>query len=161
MKNLVGWVKGLGIVISGAIAFSGNSAIANINQDTNLANNSGVVTQENTRMVEGVNYSGSNQERSCKQRSVSTLALANFQNAANLQNKNTGVTNPVDSRLGNEKLKLRYSLDPTHNQVNTAVKKREIINLAARNMITNTLNERCLVCGFTDEGVYVCVYYDC
>ncbi|BAZ32245.1 hypothetical protein NIES4074_47470 [Cylindrospermum sp. NIES-4074] len=154
-------VKGLGIVITGAIAFSGNSAIANMTQETNLSKSLDFSTQENTRMFAGGNQSGSNQSRSCKQRSVSTLGIANFQNATSLHHNSSGLTNPIYSRLGNDILKLQYSLDQTHNQVNTPVNKQEIMNLAARSVNTNALKGRCLECGFTEDGIYVCVYYDC
>ncbi|BAZ32247.1 hypothetical protein NIES4074_47490 [Cylindrospermum sp. NIES-4074] len=161
MSKLWVGVKGLGIVITGAIAFSGNSAIANMTQDTNLSKNLDISTQKNTRIVESGNQSGSNQSRSCKQRSVSTLGIANFQNTANFHYKNSGATNRIYSRLGNDTLKLQYSLDPTYYQVNTAVKKQEAINLTGRSANINTINERCLVCGFNDYGAYVCIYYDC
>ena len=39
MSHVWNWAKGLGVVICGAIAFSGNSAIAKINQDATLRNN--------------------------------------------------------------------------------------------------------------------------
>ncbi|WP_341529884.1 hypothetical protein WKK05_11505 [Nostoc sp. UHCC 0302] len=39
MSNLLCWVKGLGVVIGGVIAFSGNSAITKISQNFTLPNN--------------------------------------------------------------------------------------------------------------------------
>ncbi|MEH2436317.1 MAG: hypothetical protein V7K25_19060 [Nostoc sp.] len=41
MSNFLYWVKGLGIAISGAVVLSTNSAIAQINHDVTLTNNSG------------------------------------------------------------------------------------------------------------------------
>ncbi|BAZ32244.1 hypothetical protein NIES4074_47460 [Cylindrospermum sp. NIES-4074] len=154
-------VKGLGIVITGAIAFSGNSAIANMTQETNLSKSLDFSTQENTRMFAGGNQSGSNQSRSCKQRSVSTLGIANFQNAANLHHKNNGVTNTIYSRLSNDKLKLQYSLDQTDNQVNTAVKKQDFQQLASTIANTNTVQNTCLICGIDENGLFVCEEFDC
>ncbi|BAZ32246.1 hypothetical protein NIES4074_47480 [Cylindrospermum sp. NIES-4074] len=154
-------VKGLGIVITGAIAFSGNSAIANMTQETNLSKSLDFSTQENTRMFAGGNQSGSNQSRSCKQRSVSTLGIANFQNATSLHHNSSGLTNPIYSRLSNDILKLQYSLDSTHNQVNTPVKKQEFQQLASTIANTNTVQNTCLECGFNEQGAYVCVEYDC
>ncbi|PHJ58219.1 hypothetical protein VF14_19120 [Nostoc linckia z18] len=46
MTNLCYRVKGLAIAITGAIVLSGNSAIAQINQDATLTNKPGVITQE-------------------------------------------------------------------------------------------------------------------
>lgn len=53
MSNLPYWVKGLGIAISGAIVFSGNSTIAKVNQDATLSNNFGVATQKSIRIIKG------------------------------------------------------------------------------------------------------------
>jgi hypothetical protein len=160
MSKLWVGVKGLGIVITGAIAFSGNSAIANMTQDTNLSKSLDVSTQENTRMVEDGNQSGSNQSRSCKQRSVSTFGIAKFQNAANLYHKNGGVTNPDYSRLGNDTLKLQYSLDQTRNQVNAAVKKQEFQQLASTIANINSVQGECVICGL-ENGEYVCYIIPC
>ncbi|MGJ5630032.1 hypothetical protein [Nostoc sp. CALU 1950] len=59
MSNLLCWVKGLGVVIFGAIAFSGNSAIAKINQDTTLPNND-LNTSNFSTVLEKHNISGDN-----------------------------------------------------------------------------------------------------
>ncbi|MBD2410866.1 hypothetical protein FACHB389_00180 [Nostoc calcicola FACHB-389] len=67
MTNLCYWAKGLGIAISSAIVLSGNSTIAQINQDATLTNKPGVITQENIKLFEGVAPYGSNHDRSFEQ----------------------------------------------------------------------------------------------
>ncbi|AFZ24636.1 hypothetical protein Cylst_2417 [Cylindrospermum stagnale PCC 7417] len=60
MKNILGWAKGLGIVIGSAIAFSGTSAVANIHQDATLTSNLNFATQGNIRIFDGSNKSVNN-----------------------------------------------------------------------------------------------------
>jgi hypothetical protein len=59
MSNLFCWVKGLGVLIVGAIAFSGNSAIAKINQNSTLRNNQ-LNTFNLSTVLEKHNISGEN-----------------------------------------------------------------------------------------------------
>ncbi|QHG21190.1 hypothetical protein [Nostoc sp. ATCC 53789] len=82
MTNVWYWVKGLGIAISGAIVFSGNSAIAKVNQDGNLPNNYGVAIQESITILKGVTQFESNLSRSLKQFSVLTVDTGYFNKKA-------------------------------------------------------------------------------
>ncbi|MEH2085147.1 hypothetical protein [Nostoc sp.] len=59
MSNLLGWIKGIGVVMVGAIAFSGNSAIAKISQDVALPNNI-LNTSNFSTVLEKHNISGDN-----------------------------------------------------------------------------------------------------
>ncbi|AFZ23993.1 hypothetical protein Cylst_1722 [Cylindrospermum stagnale PCC 7417] len=158
MNKLWVWVKG--ISISGAIAFSGNAALANITQDATLPNNSDVATQENIRTVEGRNQSGSNQSRSCNQVSFSNFSLFNFQKAAKFQNNISAITNQTYSTLGDDILKLQNSSYPTDNQVSIGVNKRQFQNLAS--IITKTdskiVANDCIRC-VLENGEIVC--YPC
>lgn len=52
MSNIWNQSKGLGIVIGGAIVFSGNSTIAQINKDGNLPNNFGITAQDKTNDIQ-------------------------------------------------------------------------------------------------------------
>ncbi|RCJ21373.1 hypothetical protein A6770_30630 [Nostoc minutum NIES-26] len=56
MSNLLFWVKGLGVATVSAIAFSGNSAIALINQDAILLNH--LNTSNSNSVLENRNTSG-------------------------------------------------------------------------------------------------------
>lgn len=152
MSKLWVGVKGLGIVITGAIAFSGNSAIAQINQEVTLPNNSDVTPQENIRIIEGKNQDISNLSGSCKQVSFSNFSRANFQNNANFQKNIRGITNQSYSTLGDDIFKLQYSSYQTHNQVYIGVHKRQYQNLAGT--ITKTDGK---LTQFTISGCGWCV----
>ncbi len=51
MSNLLCWVKGLGVVIVGVIAFSGNSGITKISQNPTLPNNDLNTSKFNSSMA--------------------------------------------------------------------------------------------------------------
>ncbi|BAZ32241.1 hypothetical protein NIES4074_47430 [Cylindrospermum sp. NIES-4074] len=150
MSKLWVWVKGISII--GAIAFSGNSAIAQINQEAILPNNSDVTPQENIRIVEGETQDISNPSRSCKQVPFSSFSKFDFQNAANFQKNISGITNQTYSTLGDDILKLEYSSYQTHNQVYIGVNKQQYQNLAGT--ITKTDGK---LTQFTISGCAWCV----
>ncbi|MFN6569100.1 hypothetical protein [Dendronalium sp. ChiSLP03b] len=58
MSNILFWVKGFGVATVSAIAFSGNSAIALINQDATLLNY--LNTSNSSSVLENHNISGDN-----------------------------------------------------------------------------------------------------
>ncbi|BAZ32242.1 hypothetical protein NIES4074_47440 [Cylindrospermum sp. NIES-4074] len=155
MSKLWVWVKGISII--GAIAFSGNSAIAQINQEVTLPNNADVTTQENIRIIEGKNQDISKLSRSCKQVPFSKFSILNFQIAANYQNNTSGITNQTYSTLGDDILKLEYSSYPTHNQVSIGVNKRQYQNLADTTTKTDSklIANGCVKC-VLDNGEIVC-----
>ncbi|MEH1765409.1 MAG: filamentous hemagglutinin N-terminal domain-containing protein [Nostoc sp.] len=92
MSILCGRFKGLGILISGAIAFSGTSAIAQITQDSTLPNNSQVTTQGNITNIEGGTRLGNNLFHSFKEFSVLNGTTAEFKNTEGIQNIISRVT---------------------------------------------------------------------
>ncbi|QMS91522.1 hypothetical protein HUN01_29445 [Nostoc edaphicum CCNP1411] len=116
MSNLYYWVKGLGIAISGAIVISGNSAIAQINHDVTLTNNSSVATQENIRIIEGGIKSGSNLSHSFKQFSVPAISTVYCKNTADIQNIISLVTNQKYGISADAVQKIQHSIDQSQIQ---------------------------------------------
>ncbi|MFK0729611.1 MAG: filamentous hemagglutinin N-terminal domain-containing protein, partial [Gloeotrichia echinulata HAB0833] len=92
MSNFWVWFKSLGIAIGSAIAFCGNSAIAQITQDGTLPTNSQVTPQGNIINIEGGTQVGSNLFHSFKEFSVPAGSTANFKNTENIQNIISRVT---------------------------------------------------------------------
>ncbi|MBW4453366.1 MAG: filamentous hemagglutinin N-terminal domain-containing protein [Nostoc indistinguendum CM1-VF10] len=99
MSILCGWFQGLGIVISGAIAFSGNCAFAQITQDSTLPNNSQVTTQGNITIIEGGTQLESNLFHSFKEFSVLNGTTAEFKNTEGIQNIISRVTGKSISNI--------------------------------------------------------------
>ncbi|WP_017316900.1 two-partner secretion domain-containing protein [Mastigocladopsis repens] len=93
MTTLASRFKGLGITIGAVIiAFSTNSAIAQVTPDATLPDNSRVTTQDNLIKIEGGTQAGSNLFHSFKQFSVPTGTTALFNNASNVENIISRVT---------------------------------------------------------------------
>ncbi|MEH1966183.1 filamentous hemagglutinin N-terminal domain-containing protein [Nostoc sp.] len=99
MSIFCGWFQGLGIVISGAIAFSGNCAFAQITQDSTLPNNSQVTTQGNITIIEGGTQLESNLFHSFKEFSVLNGTTAEFKNTEGIQNIISRVTGKSISNI--------------------------------------------------------------
>ncbi|MCC5646461.1 filamentous hemagglutinin N-terminal domain-containing protein [Nostoc sp. CHAB 5824] len=99
MSILCGWFQGLGIVIGGAIAFSGNCAFAQITQDSTLPNNSQVTTQGNITIIEGGTQLESNLFHSFKEFSVLNGTTAEFKNTEGIQNIISRVTGKSISNI--------------------------------------------------------------
>ncbi|MFN6526245.1 filamentous hemagglutinin N-terminal domain-containing protein [Nostoc sp. ChiSLP03a] len=91
--------KGLGIVIAGAVAFSGTSAIAQITQDGTLPNNSQVTTQGNITSIEGGTRLEGNLFHSFKEFSVLNGTTAEFKNTEGVQNIISRVTGKSISNI--------------------------------------------------------------
>ncbi|MBD2384999.1 two-partner secretion domain-containing protein [Cylindrospermum sp. FACHB-282] len=94
MSNLYIGFPGLGLAISGVMAFSAHSAIAQITPDGTLPINSQVKTDEpaKTINIDGGTKSGSNLFHSFSQFSVPDGFTANFQKVENIQNIISRVT---------------------------------------------------------------------
>ncbi|MEH2313215.1 MAG: filamentous hemagglutinin N-terminal domain-containing protein [Nostoc sp.] len=92
MTNLWGWSQALGVSIGGAIAFSVNSAIAQITPDATLPTISSVNKQGNITIIDGGTQVGSNLFHSFNQFSVLDKTTAEFNNAADVQNIISRVT---------------------------------------------------------------------
>ncbi|WP_414582467.1 filamentous hemagglutinin N-terminal domain-containing protein [Scytonema sp. PCC 10023] len=86
------WERGLGIVICGAIAFAGNSSLAQITPDSTLPNNSNVTLDSGTFNITGGTQAGANLFHSFQQFSVPTNFTASFNNAVDIQNIISRVT---------------------------------------------------------------------
>ncbi|MEH2400103.1 filamentous hemagglutinin N-terminal domain-containing protein [Nostoc sp.] len=105
MVNLWGWCQGLGVAIYSTIAFSSNSAIAQIIQDSTLPDNSQVTTTGNTITINGGTLIEdkiqhiSNLFHSFEQFSVPTGSTAYFNNATNVQNIISRVTGKSVSNI--------------------------------------------------------------
>ncbi|PHM09867.1 two-partner secretion domain-containing protein [Nostoc sp. 'Peltigera malacea cyanobiont' DB3992] len=99
MSIFSGWFKGLGIVIGGAIAFSGTSTLAQISPDSTLSNNSQVTTQGNLTIIEGGTRLESNLFHSFKEFSVLNGAMAEFKNTEGIQNIISRVTGKSISNI--------------------------------------------------------------
>ncbi|MHC5852074.1 filamentous hemagglutinin N-terminal domain-containing protein [Nostoc sp.] len=93
------WFKSLGVTISGAIAFSANSAIAQISQDNTLPNNSEVTRQGNITIIKGGTRSGSNLFHSFNEFSVIKDSTADFQYIGDIQNIISRVTGKSISNI--------------------------------------------------------------
>jgi filamentous hemagglutinin family protein len=92
MSNLWGWYQVLGVSIGSVIAFSVNSAIAQIIPDATLPTISSVSKQENITIIDGGTKVGSNLFHSFKQFSVLDKTTAEFNNTADVQNIISRVT---------------------------------------------------------------------
>ncbi|WP_375476252.1 filamentous hemagglutinin N-terminal domain-containing protein [uncultured Nostoc sp.] len=99
MSSFCSWFQGLGIVIGGAIAFSGNCAFAQITQDSTLPNNSQVTTQGNITIIEGGTQLESNLFHSFKEFSVLNGTTAEFKNTEGIQNIISRVTGKSISNI--------------------------------------------------------------
>ncbi|RCJ21374.1 filamentous hemagglutinin [Nostoc minutum NIES-26] len=99
MSTLGVWFKSLGFAVGGAIAFSINSAIAQIAPDGTLLNNSQVTIQGNFTIIEGGTQSGSNLFHSFKEFSLLTGSTAEFNNAPDIQNIISRVTGKSISHI--------------------------------------------------------------
>ncbi|MEH2213842.1 two-partner secretion domain-containing protein [Nostoc sp.] len=99
MSIFFGRFKGLGIVIAGAVAFSGTSAIAQITQDGTLPNNSQVTTQGNITSIEGGTRLAGNLFHSFKEFSVLNGTTAEFKNTEGVQNIISRVTGKSISNI--------------------------------------------------------------
>ncbi|MEH2245538.1 filamentous hemagglutinin N-terminal domain-containing protein [Nostoc sp.] len=92
MSNLWVWLKSLGVAIGSVIAFSANSAIAEITPDSTLTENSRVTTQDKLKIIEGGTRVESNLFHSFKEFSVPEGSTAEFKNADGVQNIISRVT---------------------------------------------------------------------
>ncbi|MEH1814697.1 MAG: hypothetical protein V7K26_31020 [Nostoc sp.] len=116
----------LGVVIVGAIALSGNSAIATINQGVTLKNNLNAPTL-NTAIKKhntcAIALSGNSAIAKINQ----DVALDNNLNVPTL---NTAIKK--HNTLGNDALKINYSIKQTHFQNRYAVDKKKPLIIACR-----------------------------
>lgn len=92
MRNLWIWFPGLGLTISGVMAFFCNSVIAQITPDATLPTNSLKTQDGNIININGGTKSGSNLFHSFDQFSVPDGITANFQNVGDIQNIFSRVT---------------------------------------------------------------------
>ncbi|MBD2243822.1 filamentous hemagglutinin N-terminal domain-containing protein [Nostoc sp. FACHB-888] len=99
MSNLWVWFKRIGFAVCGAIAFCGNSAIAQITQDGTLPTNSQVTPQGNITIIQGGTRAGNNLFHSFEEFSVPTGITAHFQNPLNIQNIISRVTGKSISNI--------------------------------------------------------------
>lgn len=116
MSNLLYWVKGLGIAISGAVVLSTNSAIAQINHDVTLTNNYSVATQENIRIIEGLTKSESNLFHSFKQFSVPAITTVYCKNTADIDNIISLVTDQKYGISADAVQKIQHNIDQSQIQ---------------------------------------------
>lgn len=95
------WGEKLGLAIASlcAIAFSTNSANAQITPDDTLPNNSRVITQDNLTTIEAGTTQGSNLFHSFKDFSIPTGSTAYFNNAPDIQNIISRVTGGSRSNI--------------------------------------------------------------
>jgi filamentous hemagglutinin family protein len=99
MSNLWVWFKSLGFAVCGAIAFCGNSAMAQITQDGTLPTNSQVIPQGNITIIQGGTRAGNNLFHSFDQFSVPTGITVHFQNPTDIQNIISRVTGKSISNI--------------------------------------------------------------
>ncbi|MEH2289221.1 filamentous hemagglutinin N-terminal domain-containing protein [Nostoc sp.] len=99
MSNLWILFKSLGVAIAGAIAFSGNSAIAQIIPDYTLSPPSQVILQGKTTIIEGGTSVGSYLFHSFKEFSVGNGTTAEFRNAESVENIISRITGKSPSNI--------------------------------------------------------------
>ncbi|MDF5707459.1 MAG: S-layer family protein [Nostoc sp. S4] len=86
------WRQGLGITISSLTAFWSNYSLAQITPDATLPSNSNVITEGNTRIIQGGTKVEGNLFHSFQEFSVPTKGTAFFNNATDIQNIISRVT---------------------------------------------------------------------
>ncbi|MBW4615718.1 MAG: filamentous hemagglutinin N-terminal domain-containing protein [Desmonostoc vinosum HA7617-LM4] len=99
MTNIRELSQGLGIVIILTVAFSVNSAIAQVSQDETLPTNSKVLTQGNITTIEDGTQSGGNLFHSFQEFSILEGRTVEFKNAENIQNIISRVTGNSISQI--------------------------------------------------------------
>ncbi|MEH2229117.1 MAG: filamentous hemagglutinin N-terminal domain-containing protein [Nostoc sp.] len=99
MSNLWILLKSLGVAIAGAIAFPGNSVIAQIIPDDTLSSASQVIPQGNSTIIEGGTSVGSYLFHSFKEFSVRNGTTAEFRNAESVENIISRVTGKSASNI--------------------------------------------------------------
>ncbi|QLE59448.1 S-layer family protein [Nostoc sp. TCL26-01] len=92
MSNFWVWSKSLALAVSGVMAVSTQSVIAQITQDSTLPNNSQVTLQDKVIIIEGGTRVGNNLFHSFKDFSVPSLTTAEFKNTDNVINIISRVT---------------------------------------------------------------------
>jgi filamentous hemagglutinin family protein len=94
-----GWFKTIGTAIISTSSLYTNYTFAQVTPDTTLPDNSRVITQENTNIIEGGTQAGNNLFHSFEQFSVANQNTVHFNNATGIQNIITRVTGKSVSNI--------------------------------------------------------------